>query len=135
MTREETKSIQPGCKVYIWGNKEKPQKVIWRGTNILGMGSSLDIRFETGMYFSLDDPSQIEFAPDNCVTEKPSDEYLPVLIQNGFSKADFFYITVPVANHFHERDFYFHQNGILKEVGYYVTYNQRLIDQAKQLNN
>lgn len=135
MKKQEIKNIQPGSKVYIWGNKEKPQKVIWRGLGTLGNGSSRYIRFETGMYFSLDDPSQIEFAPDDCVTEKPSGEYIPTLIQNGFSKTDFFYVMVPADNYFNERNFYFHQNGIISEYGCYVTYNREFIDRSKQIQD
>ena len=134
MKREETKNIHPGAKVYIWGNKEKPQKVIWRGGGTLGTGSPFDIRFETGMYFSLEDPSEIEFAPDDCVTEKPSNNFYPMQVQNGHSPTEFFWLMVPNNNHFHERDFYFHKMGITKsKYGYYVTYNQELINYSKNI--
>lgn len=132
MTREETTKIKVGSKVYIWGNKEKPQKVIWRGLGTLGTGSPRDIRFETGMYFSLNDPSQIEFAPDNAETEKTDKGLMRALVRNGYS-CEFFDIEVPINNHFHERDFYFISNGIETDnYGTLVTYNREFINSAKQ---
>lgn len=136
MTKEETKNIHVGCKVYIWGNKEKPQKVIWRGLGTLGTGSPREIRFETGMFFSLDDPSQIEFAPNDVETEKPDQSFITIQIQNGYSKTEFFNIQVPSNNNFHERDFFMYKNGIeMTESGYYTTYNIELINKYRKNND
>jgi len=132
MTRDDTKDIKIGSKVYIWGNKEKPQKVIWRGLGTLGTGSPRDIRFETGMYFSLNDPSQIEFAPDDVETEQLDKSLIVVIIQNGNSKTDFFEVKVPSSNNFNERSFYFISNGISADPnGHLVTYNEQFINSAK----
>lgn len=132
MTKEETHKIQPGSKVYIWGNKEKPQKVIWRGLGTLSTGNPSEIRFETGMYFSLNDPSQIEFAPDNIETETADKGLIKVSVRNGYS-CEFIDLEVPVNNYFNERNFYFISNKIETDsYGNLVTYNMNLINSAKK---
>lgn len=132
MTKEETKKIQVGSKVYIWGNKEKAQKVIWKGLGTLGTGSPRDIRFETGMYFSLNDPSQIEFAPEEVETETADKGLMKISVRNGYS-LEFIDLEVPVNNYLNERNFYFTSNKIETDnYGCLVTYNMDLINSAKK---
>ncbi len=133
MTREETINIEPGCKVYIWGNRDRAQRVVWRGMGTLGAGSTKDIRFETGMFFTLEEPELIDFAPDDAVTEGPDLSMGPVLIQNGHSPTHFFRVEMPTNNYRNLRGQFMIDNNVERSrYGYLVTYDPKAIEKFKE---
>jgi hypothetical protein len=133
MTRKDISRIEVGTNVYIWGNREKAQKVRWRGLGTLGTGSQFYIRFETGMFFALYEPELIDFAPSDAITETRDMSTHKLTVRNGFSGTEFIEVDVPNSNNFNERNYFMYTNGIVRDENYmYVTYNADLIKIYKE---